>query len=88
MIASDFAEPIVTTPILGYVILGIIVLGIDAGFGFWAMSVYRHKGKPPRTGFLLGFLLSLVLSVVGGALALYIAYRLPDERLPAPGTNA
>lgn len=88
MVGSDFHEPVIQTDVLGWVIVGLIMLGIAAGFGFWTMCVYRLKGRPPRSGFWMGFVLAFVPPVIGGVLALVIAHRLPDLRLPVSRADA
>jgi hypothetical protein len=45
-------------------------LAIAIGFGFWASSVFKKKGRSPGWGFVLGLCLSL--------LGMLIAWGLPE----------
>ena len=54
----------------GDTLLVFFQLAIAIGFGFWASSVYKKKGRSPGWGFVLGFCLSL--------LGLLIAWGLPE----------
>lgn len=57
----------------GLLIIALALL-VDAGIGFWCMSVCRRKGKSAAGGFALGFLLTFFFTVVGAVAAVLIAY--------------
>ncbi len=52
----------------------LVDLLVAAGVGYWCMTIFRRKGRSPRGGFVLGFLLTLFLSLLGAAIALVISY--------------
>ena len=64
----------------GLLIIALALL-VDAGVGFWCMTVFRRRGKSAAGGFTLGFLLTFFFTVLGAVAAVLIAY------LSRPGTD-
>ena len=57
-------------------------LVISIAVGYWCMTVFRRKGKPGGGGFALGFFLTLLLPLLGAAIAVAISY---GQRSSLPG---
>ena len=51
--------------------------------GVWCMTIFQSKNRSGGAGFVVGFFLTLVLSLVGAAIAAGISYSL-SEFNPAP----
>ena len=48
------------------------------GIGYWCYRIWRRKGRSGRTGFLVGFVPSFLLTPIVGIAAVPISYGLSD----------
>ena len=54
------------------IIIALVQVAVPSAVGYWCMAAFRDKGRPEAKGFLLGFLLTFCLSLVGAVAAVLI----------------
>jgi hypothetical protein len=55
-------------------------LSIALAIGYWCYFTWQLKGRSPWTGFILGFLFTLLLTLLAGLIFVAVSYGLEGRR--------